>query len=154
MTNPDNNPKVVSNLVSLAFSTRPRTGTVAAYKRLGIQELYLPTADHFEPTVADLTACVQFIQQHEAAGSRVYVHCRAGHGRSAAGVLAWLLAQDPSSDPQRLNQYLCTLRNVRKTLWKQTNIRRFHANLKEQQQADADDDDDDGDANGDDHDDE
>ena len=108
-----------------------RTGPVASYKRLGMTQLHLPTVDHFEPSVADLAATVRFIQRHKAQGSKVYVHCRAGHGRSAAGVFAWLLAQDPTSDPQRLNEYFCTLRNVRKTLWKQPNIRRFHANLKE-----------------------
>ena len=114
-------------------------------------ELHLPTADHFEPTVQDLQATVKFIQQHEAKGQKVYVHCRAGHGRSAAGVFAWLLHKDPSSDPQRLNQYLCTLRNVRKTLWKQPNMRRFHDNLKENAAAfdmDNDDDDDDDESDG------
>ena len=88
--------------------------------------------DHFEPSVHDLAATVRFIQQHQKMGSKVYVHCRAGHGRSAAGVFAWLLSRDPSSDPQSLNEYMCTLRNVRKTLWTQGNIRRFHDNLKEQ----------------------
>lgn len=108
-----------------------RTGPVQSYQNLGISHLYLPTADHFEPTVQDLTATVQFIQRHQAQGTKVYVHCRAGHGRSAAGVFAWLLTKDPTQNPQRLNEYFCTLRNVRKTLWKQANMRRFLANLKE-----------------------
>ena len=107
------------------------SGPVRSYQKLGISHLYLPTADHFEPTVQDLTATVRFIQRHKAQGSKVYVHCRAGHGRSAAGVFAWLLTKDPTQNPQSLNEYLCTLRNVRKTLWKQASIRRFHANLKE-----------------------
>lgn len=114
------------------------TGPAAAYQRLGMTELHVPTADHFEPTVADLEATVRFIKRHQANKSRVYVHCRAGHGRSAAGVFAWLLAQDPTADPQSLNQYLCSLRNVRKTLWKQGNIRRFHDNLKEELQPEND----------------
>lgn len=61
---------------------------------------------------------------------RVYVHCRAGHGRSAAVALAWLMYKHPDSDPRLLNQELCQLRDVRKTLWKQPNIREFHASLQ------------------------
>ena len=46
------------------------------------------------------------------AGKRVYVHCRAGHGRSAAAVFAWLLYKDPTVDRKALNLELCKLRNV------------------------------------------
>ena len=63
----------------------------------------------------------------------MYVHCRAGHGRSAAVVFAWLLSKekDPHNvDLQQLNEEFCQLRNVRKALWKQTNINKFHAKLQ------------------------
>jgi len=93
--------------------------------------LWLPTTDHFEPTVEDLTKAVKFIAEHEDRGKKVYVHCRAGHGRSAAVVFAWLLAKDPDADLQQLNQELCQLRDVRKTLWKQRDIIRFHSRLRD-----------------------
>jgi len=60
----------------------------------------------------------------------VYVHCRAGHGRSAAAVFAYLLNQDPSADPMQLNAEFCKIRNVRKTLWRQQTIKQFHSWLK------------------------
>jgi hypothetical protein len=72
---------------------------------------------------------VSFIRKHEARGNRVYVHCRAGHGRSAGVVLSWLLYNDPIVDLKVLNSNLCELRNVRKTLWKQPNIRELHSRL-------------------------
>lgn len=106
-------------------------GPVGKYKKLGLNQLWLPTVDHFEPSLNDIESAVKFIQMHEVQGGKVYVHCRAGHGRSAAVVYAWLLSKDPyNTDPKTLNEYLCTLRNVRKSLWKQENIRRFHANLR------------------------
>jgi protein-tyrosine phosphatase len=74
---------------------------------------------------------VTFLQSHQEAGERVYVHCRAGHGRSAAVVFAWLLYQNPKADPLILNQQLCRKRDVRKTLWKQPNLQKFHNWLKE-----------------------
>ena len=97
---------------------------------LGMRQLWLPTVDHFEPSVDNLKDAVAFLKQHEVLGKRVYVHCRAGHGRSAAVVFAWLLYKNPSANPQLLNQQLCQKRNVRNKLWTQPNIREFHSWLK------------------------
>lgn len=74
-------------------------------------------------------SAVSFIRKHKAQGNRVYVHCRAGHGRSAAGVFAWLIDKDPIVDLRELNASFCKLRNVRKTLWKQVNIQELHSRL-------------------------
>lgn len=106
-------------------------GPVKSYKRLGIEHLRLPTVDHFEPSVEDLKRAVSFIQKHEAMGDRVYVHCRAGHGRSAAAVYAWLLYKEPLADPIELNEKLCALRNVRKALHSQPNVITFRKWLQE-----------------------
>lgn len=106
-------------------------GPAAQYKALGMRQLRLPTTDHFEPQVEDLERAVQFIRAHQLQGQRVYVHCRAGHGRSAAVVLAWLLHRYPTVDPQELNQELCRLRPVRSTLWKQPQFQAFAAATKE-----------------------
>ena len=37
-------------------------GPLQRYANLGIQELYLPTTDHFEPTVHDLQMAIAFLQ--------------------------------------------------------------------------------------------
>jgi len=105
-------------------------GPVEKYKTLGMRQLWLPTVDHFEPSFEDLREAVEFLQKYEDKQERVYVHCRAGHGRSAAVVFAWLLHKNPSADPFILNQQLCRKRNVRKTLWKQPNLQKFHSWLK------------------------
>ncbi|KAL3766481.1 hypothetical protein ACHAWO_004656 [Cyclotella atomus] len=105
-------------------------GPVSSYKRLGIEQLWLPTIDHFEPSVEDLKKAVDFIQKYEAEGSRVYLHCRAGHGRSAAAVYAWLLYKEPLADAVDLNEKLCAMRDVRKGLWKQPNIVTFRTWLQ------------------------
>mmetsp|Transcript_5284 Transcript_5284/g.10078 ORF Transcript_5284/g.10078 Transcript_5284/m.10078 type:complete len:366 (+) Transcript_5284:120-1217(+) len=111
-------------------------GPTKQYQKLGIRELCLPTTDHFEPSVEDLKTAVEFIRQHhenkEDMG-RVYVHCRAGHGRSAAVVYAWLMskAEDVDSlDMEKLNEDLCKLRDVRKTLYQQPNVNEFRSWLK------------------------
>jgi len=112
-------------------------GPCKAYKELGMNELWLPTTDHFEPSLLDLQKAVAFIQKYKDLDvdsddkGRVYVHCRAGHGRSAAVVFAWLLSQEngniSSVDLQKLNESFCVKRDVRKTLWKQKNILEFRS---------------------------
>ena len=61
----------------------------------------------------------------------MYVHCRAGHGRSAAAVFGWLIYKDPIVDLQTLNSNFRKLRNVRSTLWKQPNLQQLHKRMKE-----------------------
>jgi len=100
-------------------------GPLKEYKKLGIEELYLPTTDHFEPSQEDLISALSFIKRYEAKGKSVYVHCRAGHGRSGAVAYAWLLCRGyPTSlaNPESVNANLRKLRDVRKTLWKQPNL--------------------------------
>lgn len=57
-------------------------GPVRTYREMGIVQLQLPTVDHTEPEVSDILQAIRFIEQHKANGSRVYLHCRAGRGRS------------------------------------------------------------------------
>ena len=59
------------------------------------------------------------------------MHCRAGHGRSAAAVFGWLIYKDPIVDLQALNSDFRKLRNVRSTLWTQPSIQQLHKRLKE-----------------------
>ena len=114
-------------------------GPTKQYKQLGIQELHLPTPDHFEPSVHDLQRAVQFIQHHQQHGDGVYVHCRAGHGRSAAAVFCYLLTKDPNiASRKELNHDFGKLRSVRKSLWKQPNIIQFHNLLHEIKEQDED----------------
>jgi atypical dual specificity phosphatase len=100
-------------------------GPVAAYNRIGIEELYLPTIDHTEPSLNSLKEAVKFISKFEKKGQKVYVHCKAGHGRSAAVVFCWLFAQDPTSEPQHFSNKLSSMRRVRKNLHLQSSSIEF-----------------------------
>ncbi len=66
-------------------------GLLEPYGRMGIEQLYLPTIDFTPPTLADIERGVAFIEAHAAKGETVYVHCKAGRGRSATVVLCWLV---------------------------------------------------------------
>jgi protein-tyrosine phosphatase len=59
--------------------------------RNGGRYLCLPVLDNTSPTPGQLREAVQWLSEALNAG-RVYVHCAAGHGRSATVVIAYLLA--------------------------------------------------------------
>ena len=71
-------------------------GPVEAYSREGIKQLWLPTVDHFEPSLESMIDAVRYIQECKDRKERVYVHCKAGHGRGAAIALCWMISQRPS----------------------------------------------------------
>jgi len=68
-------------------------GPVEEYRAAGIEELYLPIPDFTAPSLDEVREGVAFIQRQTAAGRKVYVHCKAGRGRSATIVLCYLVAK-------------------------------------------------------------
>jgi len=108
------------------------TPDVQEYRDLGITGgvLHLPTIDHTEPSLSDLWVAVRFIEDFIRANpspsdGSVYIHCKGGHGRSAAVAFAWLLYSDASLTPETAQQHLTQVRKVRKTLHKQLNLHQF-----------------------------
>ena len=67
-------------------------GNEALYASRGMRQLYLPTIDFEPPTARDVVAALDFIAAAEKRGEGVYVHCKAGRGRSAIVALAHCVA--------------------------------------------------------------
>lgn len=97
-------------------------GPKSYYDELGIVQLRLPTVDHFEPSADQLEEAIKFIKHYQKKGEKVYVHCKAGHGRAASVALSWLIHENPTQDPKDLNHLLKQKRKVRGTLFKQKSI--------------------------------
>ena len=66
-------------------------GPLAQYQQAGIEQLHIPTVDFTPPSLEDVRAGVAFIQRQIASGRKVYVHCKAGRGRSATIVICYLI---------------------------------------------------------------
>ena len=75
---------------------------------------------------------VEFIEKHQKEGNKVYIHCKAGHGRSAAVALAWLAKQNPSKTLKQLNDEMVEKRRVRKVLWKQPGLNQLKTEYDEE----------------------
>lgn len=106
-------------------------GPKAAYEAMGITQLRIPSVDHYEADAGLLEEAVAFIQGYADRGEKVYVHCKAGHGRAAAVALAWLISQNKQIAVKDLNMLLGSKRKVRKTLYQQANINDFCTRLSQ-----------------------
>jgi len=58
--------------------------------------LWLPTIDHHAPSHTQLIIGIQTIRALVASKTKVYVHCRFGHGRSPSLVIAYFIAEGMS----------------------------------------------------------
>lgn len=105
------------------------SGPKSDYLDLGIKQLRLPVVDHFEPNCEQIEEAIKFIKVFKDKGEKVYIHCKAGHGRSAAIAFCWLWNKNPSTNLIELNSYLTSKRHVRKTLYKQKNVQAFIKNF-------------------------
>ena len=68
------------------------SGLSDAYEAAGIEQLHIPTVDFTAPTLEDIERAVEFITRHARGQNSVYVHCKAGRGRSATVAVCWLIA--------------------------------------------------------------
>jgi atypical dual specificity phosphatase len=66
-------------------------GPIKEYERLGVEQQWLRTIDFQPPSLQHIHDGVEFIQRTLDANKKVYVHCKAGRGRSATIVLCWLV---------------------------------------------------------------
>jgi|UniRef100_A0A6C0BM61 atypical dual specificity phosphatase len=57
----------------------------------GIEYLHVPTEDTRGLQLSDLIEAVEFLYDHARRKIKIYVHCKAGKGRSASIVLGYLL---------------------------------------------------------------
>ena len=67
--------------------------------------LNVPMMDFAHPEYSQVLPAVDFIDKHVKAGETVYVHCRAGKGRSATVVMCWLVGR-MQMDPETAQEFL------------------------------------------------
>lgn len=81
-----------------------RRGPRRAYAEHGIEELHLPVVDFAEPSREVVDAALAFVGRHAADGHRIYLHCKAGRGRSATVALCWLLEREGISPDEAMRK--------------------------------------------------
>lgn len=102
------------------------------YEQAGIEQVRLPTIDFTPPSIEDVNRGVAFIQHHVARRQTVYVHCKAGRGRSATVALCWLI-DARGLTPQQAQDRLIQMRpHVNHHLAERDVVRQFWASRADQ----------------------
>ena len=106
-------------------------GPLSFYREEQIEQFYMPTVDFTPPSLTDVQQAVDFIEQQIAGGKTVYVHCKAGRGRSATVVLCYLIKKKQFT-PLQAQQYLQAKRvQVLKRAYQRTVVQAFYLQLCE-----------------------
>lgn len=104
-------------------------------ERRGLRELYIPTPDYIQPSLADIDKAIAFIDSNAAAGKVTYVHCKAGKGRAPTVVLCWLMAHQ-NMTPREAQDFIVARRpQISKNLYSRDSVVAFHRRLLAQQQT-------------------
>jgi len=106
-------------------------GPIDAYSESGITQLHIPTVDFTSPSLKDVRAGVEFIEDHHSQGHAVYVHCMAGRGRSATIALCWLMHAFRICPTDALNRLIEKRKQVSKHLAKRPIVQKFWASISD-----------------------
>lgn len=66
-------------------------GPTEQYRKYQIEQMRMPTIDFTHPSYEDVCRAVEFIERQIDNGKTVYIHCKAGRGRSATVAICWLM---------------------------------------------------------------
>lgn len=110
-------------------------GPCHAYYVYNIQQIRFPTVDSTAPTLESIKKAVELIRKVEMSGEKVFVHCKAGMGRSAAIMLCHLVANE-SMKPSEAFKLLKEKRpEVSKAIMSFTTVQRYFFFLKNHVQS-------------------
>lgn len=112
--------KNIGKIVSLieAFEQNSKTfgGTPVSYKQwedAHIEQILVETSDFSTPSKVCLKRAVAEIRAGILAGKNVYVHCKAGRGRSATAIICYLLEYEMVSTSIGMDEVESAIRYVK-----------------------------------------
>jgi atypical dual specificity phosphatase len=104
-------------------------GPINEYQQFGIEQFHMPTIDFTHPSDDDITTAISFIQKHVEAGNKVYVHCKAGRGRSATVAICWLMKSQAISAAEAQQVLNKARPHVNQHLTERPVVKRFEQSL-------------------------
>ncbi len=105
-------------------------GPADQYKQYDIEQCRVPTVDFVHPTLESIEKGVEFIDREIAKGGKVYVHCKAGRGRSATVVACWLMKHKGMTAEQAQAYLLQKRPQVNPRIKNRTGVKQFEAKLR------------------------
>ena len=107
------------------------TGPIDAYNQHNITQLHVPIIDHCPPSLKDINTAINFIETYVNMQAKVYVHCKAGRGRSATIALCWLMKSQKVTAEQGLNQLINKRSHVNRHIHERESVNEFFKSLNQ-----------------------
>ncbi len=87
------------------------------WEKLGVNYLWLEALDHQLLNIETMAKASEWIHSNISAGKNVYVHCRAGVGRSATGLAAYLMehGRDENNQPLTIEAICAGIKSSRES---------------------------------------
>jgi atypical dual specificity phosphatase len=93
-------------------------GPWRTYEQFGIQQLHIPVVDYTAPTSDQIDKAVAFIEKFRSRGEMIYIHCKAGKGRSTTVLVCYLMKAHNLTAQQALRMIIDRRHQVSKYLWR------------------------------------
>eukprot|EP01062_Namystynia_karyoxenos_P054536 TRINITY_DN4495_c0_g1_i1.p1 TRINITY_DN4495_c0_g1~~TRINITY_DN4495_c0_g1_i1.p1 ORF type:complete len:313 (+),score=115.66 TRINITY_DN4495_c0_g1_i1:83-940(+) len=100
------------NVTRVVNCCEESAGPHRVYDREGIEQLRLYCIDYCDVPLERITQGVSWLREQILQGHNVYVHCKAGKGRAATIVVAYLARYHFGGDAERANKHLKERRRV------------------------------------------
>ena len=92
-------------------------GPVSEYRRLGVEQLRLPTVDTTVPKPEDLRRGAEFVKRYGGDRGRVFVHCKGGIGRASAMSLAHYIVNEGCGTEEKVKEKVKWMKGKREVVY-------------------------------------
>lgn len=100
-------------------------GPVHLYRKFDIDYYQLPVIDFICPGLEIIKKSVSIIEQYTKKDDKVYIHCKAGRGRSATIVFCWLVSKKHYDAQQAMNLLISKRHQVNRKLYKREVVKNY-----------------------------
>jgi len=100
-------------------------GPVSAYREHNIKHHWTPVIDYTSPTEDQIEKAVEFMRKTAERGDTVYLHCKAGKGRSVTIAICYLMITYQISAQNALKMIIQQRPQVSKYLWRRSAVIEF-----------------------------
>ena len=106
-------------------------GPINEYQQFGIEQFHMPTIDFTHPADDDISNAISFVEKHRGDGGKVYIHCKAGRGRSATVAICWLMKSQGITAAEAQQKLTDARPHVNQHLTDRPVVQRFEEALSE-----------------------
>jgi len=100
-------------------------GPTSTYNQYSIKQLHIGITDFTSPTSQQIDQAIAFIEKYVDRGESVYLHCKAGKGRSTTIAVCYLMKAHNISAQQALKMIIQCRPQVSKYVWRRPCVIEF-----------------------------